>query len=114
MEQGEDTESSTPNETPEPRRKPRFFRILVKPSPGSDGEDVNVRIPTTLIRAGIKLTALLPSCAADEVNAALKEKGIDFDINKLKDEDFEELAAALNDLEVDVHGGKEKVHIYAE
>ena len=114
VEQDEGTESSAATETPEPKRKPRFFRILVKPAPGTDGEDINVRIPTTLIRAGIKLTALLPSCAADEVNTALKEKGIDFDINKLKDEDFEELAAALNDLEVDIHGGKEKVHIYAE
>jgi hypothetical protein len=99
---------------PERKRKPRFFRILVKPAPGTEGEDVNVRIPTTLIRAGMKLSALIPACAADEINEALRKEGIDFDISKLKDEDFEELAEALNDLEVDIHGGKEKVHIYAE
>jgi hypothetical protein len=93
---------------------PKYFRILMQPEEGSGKDSVNVRVPMALIRAGMKLTALIPAQAADEVNEALQEKGIDFDVRNLKPEDFEELVAALTDLEVDIKGGKEKVHIYVE
>jgi hypothetical protein len=94
--------------------KPKYFRVQVQPEEGSGKESVNVRIPMALIRAGIKLTSLIPAHASDEVNDALREKGVDFDVRNLKPEDFEELVAALTDLEVDVKGGREKVHIYVE
>ena len=97
-----------------PKGKPKYFRVLMQPEAGSSRESVNVRIPMALVRAGIKLTALIPEHASDEVNEALREKGIDFDVRNLKPEDFEELVAALTDLEVDIKGGKEKVHIYVE
>ena len=67
-----------------------------------------------LIRAGMKLTALIPPHAADKVNDALKEKGVNLDLRNLKMDDIEELVQALSDLEVDVQSGKEKVHVYVE
>ena len=94
--------------------KPRYFRVQVQPEAGSGKESVNVRIPMALIRAGIKLTSLIPDQASDEVNEALREKGVNFDVRNLKPEDFDELVAALTDLEVDIKGGKEKVHVYVE
>ncbi len=80
----------------------------------SQAERVNVRVPINLIRAGMKLTALIPSHATDKVHEALKGKGIDFDLRNLKITDIEELVGALSDLEVDVESGKEKVHVYME
>jgi hypothetical protein len=109
-----DTEAKTPYETAEPKRKPRYFRVQVQPEAGSGKESVNVRIPMALIHAGMKLTYLIPGHASDDVNEALREKGINFDVRNFKEEDFEELVAALTDLEVDVKGGREKVHIYVE
>jgi len=63
---------------------------------------VNVRVPMSLIRAGIKLTSLIPSEARDKVDLALQEKGFDFDMRHMKPEEIEELIGALSDLEVDV------------
>ena len=101
-------------ESPAPKGKPKYFRILFQPEAGSGKDNVNVRIPMTLIRAGMKLTTLIPEHASEEVNQALREKGVDFDVRNLKPEDFEELVEALTDLEIDIKGGKEKVHIYVE
>jgi hypothetical protein len=114
LEPEKDAETEIPGKTSAPKRNPKYFCILVQPGAGVKGESVNIRVPITLIRAGMKLTSLIPGHASDGVNEALKEKGIDFDIRNLKREDFEELVATLTDLEVDVHGGKEKVHIYVE
>jgi len=109
-----DTGAGRPEESAGSGDKPRYFRVQVQPEAGSGKESVNVRIPMALIRAGMKLTALIPAHASEEVNEALREKGIDFDVRNLKEEDFEELVGALTDLEVDVKGGKGKVHIYVE
>jgi len=110
----EDTGTQGPEESAGSKGKPRYFRVQVQPEAGSGKESVNVRIPMALIRAGMKLTSLIPANASDQVNEALREKGIDFDVRNLKPEDFDELVAALADLEVDVKGGREKVHIYVE
>jgi hypothetical protein len=109
-----DTGTGGVGESAGSKGEPKYFRILMQPEEGSGKDSVNVRVPMALIRAGMKLTALIPAQAADEVNEALQEKGIDFDVRNLKPEDFEELVAALTDLEVDIKGGKEKVHIYVE
>jgi hypothetical protein len=103
-----------PEESAGSKGKPRYFRVQVQPEAGSGKESVNVRIPMALMHAGMKFSALIPASASDEVNEALREKGIDFDVRNLKPEDFEELVAALTDLEVDIKGGREKVHIYVE
>jgi hypothetical protein len=73
-----------------------------------------VRVPLALIRAGVKLTSLVPGEVADKVDAAMKEKGINFNLRNLKEEDIEQLVEALSDLEVDIEGGKGKVNIYTE
>lgn len=101
-----------------PPRSPKYLRVVVQPNPDATGDEdvkrVNVRVPVALIRAGIKFTSLIPAEASDQVNKALKEKGIDFDVRNLKPEELEELIEALHDLEVDIQDGKEKVHVYVE
>jgi len=101
-----------------PKRDAKYLRVTILPNPEAAGEEdvkrVNVRVPLTLIRAGIKFSSLIPADASDQVNEALKEKGINFDVRNIKPEDLEELIMALHDLEVDVQDGKEKVHVYVE
>jgi len=94
----------------------KYLRVQVQPRGDGNGEveHVNIRVPMGLIRSGIKLTALIPSKASDQVNDALRAKGIDMDIRDFKTEDLETLVDALSDLEVDVESGKEKVRIYVE
>ena len=99
--------------------KPKYLRVTVLPDTSNEHSQnvdrVNVRVPMSLIRAGIKLTSLIPPEARDKVNGALREKGIDFDVRNVKPEDIEELIEALSDLEVDVLSSKgEKVKVFVE
>ena len=85
-------------------RKPRYLRVVV-----DDTEHrVNVRVPMKLIRAGIKLTALIPQQAAD---AAKEESGID--LSQINPENLDEIVDNLEDLTVDIDG-KEKVRVFCE
>jgi hypothetical protein len=101
------------------KEKAKYLRVTVLPTPDAeqsgDVDRVNVRVPMSLIRAGIKLTSLIPPEARDKVNGALREKGIDFDVRNLKPDDLEDLIEALSDLEVDVVSRKgEKVRVFVE
>ena len=102
----------------EEKRNLKYLHVVVQPGaeagPGDKAQRVNIRVPIALIRAGMKLTSLIPGNASNKVNEALREKGIDFDLRNLKTEDLEELVDALSELEVDVQDGKEKVRVYVE
>ena len=89
---------------------PRYLHVVVN----EPGERVNVRVPLGLIRAGMKLTSLIPTQATDGIHEALKEKGIDMDLMDLAGEGLDELLEALSDLEVQVQSDHGQVHIYVE
>lgn len=97
-----------------PTADPKYLRVLVESVDDGKPSKVNVRIPFELIRAGMRLTALIPVVAYGPVNRALKENGVDIDISKLKPEDFEGLVAHLRELQVDVDDGTEKVRVFCE
>jgi hypothetical protein len=101
------------------KSKRQYLRVSIQPGenqdPSETPEHVNVRIPMSLIRAGIKLTSLIPSDALDKANNALHEKGINFDVRSMKPEDLEGLIEALGDMEIDIVGNKgEKVKVFVE
>jgi hypothetical protein len=109
----------SPREETSGKNKPKFLRVSIIPDPDNENaghvDRVNVRVPISLIRAGMRLTSLIPPEALDKMNGALKEKGISFDMRSIKTEDIEELIDALADLEVDVVSAKgEKVKVFAE
>jgi hypothetical protein len=119
IESGESGRESTSNAETTVKEKAKYLRVTVLPDSENEHsgnvDRVNVRVPMSLIRAGIKLTSLIPPEARDKVNGALREKGIDFDVRNLKPEDIEELIEALSDLEVDVVSSKgEKVKVFVE
>jgi hypothetical protein len=67
-----------------------------------------------LLRAGVRLSALIPAVARDQVNAAMAKQGVSFDINQLKPENLEALIEQLGDLTVDVDNDRAKVRVYCE
>ena len=97
---------------------PRYLRVVVEPGPDASDEQnrerVNVRIPMAMIRAGVKLAALIPTHALDKVNEKLQKKGIGVDLSNLKAEGLEELLEAMADMEIDVQDGKQQVRVYLE
>ena len=105
----------------EPKPPPKYLRVIIDSEENYeyDGKEygpthVNVRVPVALIRAGVKLASLIPPEAYNQVDEKLKNRGIMFDLRNMKPENVEELIQALNDLEVDIHGGQEKVRVYTE
>jgi hypothetical protein len=100
---------------PGSNRAPKYFRVEVDANEGDAGPTkVNVRVPMQLLRAGVRLSALIPPRARDEVNAAMSRQGIAFDINQLKPENLEELIEHLGDMTVDVDNERAKVRVYCE
>jgi hypothetical protein len=84
----------------------KFLRVVVD---STDGDKVNIRIPISLIRTGIKLTTVLP----DNVNEQLGDKGVD--LSALSELAGDELDRALRDLQVDVDSGDgDVVRIFCE
>jgi len=119
LETGEHGEESSGKASTIVKEKPKYLRVTVLPDPANEhpekADRVNVRVPMSLVRAGVKLTSLIPPEARDKVNGALREKGIDFDVRNIKPEDLEELIEALEDLEIDVVSSKgEKVKVSVE
>ncbi len=93
---------------------PKYLRVVVEPDGESGKERVNIRVPMALIRAGVKLAALIPTEATKRVNEKLQQKGIGIDIGNLKVEDLEQLVDAMADMQVDVQDGKQQVRIFVE
>lgn len=94
---------------------PRYIRVLVDAQDALDGPTkVNVRVPLQLLRAGVRLTGIIPAFARDQVNDALRKEGIAIDINKLTPENLEEVVAQLRDLTVDVDNERAKVRVFCE
>ena len=89
------------------------FRVAVKKGK-ENGTNGSIRVPLQLIRAGVKLTNLLPATVPDKVNESLQEHGVTFDLNGLKDAEIEEIVAAFEDLSVDIHDGDEHIRVFTE
>jgi len=119
VESGDNEQQSNGRTYTGKKGKAKYLRVTVLPDPEKEHagnvDRVNVRIPMSLIRAGIKLTSLIPNEARDKVNRALIEKGISFDTHNFKPDDIEELIEALSEFEVDVMSSKgEKVRVFVE
>jgi len=105
-------------DAPAPRTaRPKYMRVVVDTDEGHPGEKptkVNIRVPMQLLRAGVRLSSLIPEQARDQVNAAMREQGVAFDLGQLKPENLEEVIDQLSDLSVDVDGENTKVRIFCE
>jgi hypothetical protein len=107
---------------PDEKLKAKYLRVTIVSGEerhewehGKPPDRINVRVPMSLIRAGIKLTSLIPPEALEKTNKALHEKGIDFDVRDIKPEDIENIIDALGDAEIDIDGAHgEKVKVFVE
>jgi hypothetical protein len=78
------------------------------------GDNVNVKIPLSLVRAGLKLTSLIPPHAADQINKSMAEKGMSFDLASMKPEDLEDVVESLREMEINVDSNNgDTVRVYA-
>lgn len=113
-------QSSGPYADPRPQAPPaparaKYLRVVVDANePGEGPTKVNVRVPMQLLRAGVRLSALIPPQARDQVNAAMARQGVAFDLNQLKPENLEAMIEQLGELTVDVDNERAKVRVFCE
>lgn len=102
--------------TPDPKPRPKYLRVVVEATESdSDGPSrVNVRIPLQLLRAGVRLTSLIPPQALTKVNAQLDRSGVPIDLTELKPQHVEDLVEHLDDLTVDVDDPSAQVQVFCE
>ena len=102
-------------DAPASRDAVKYLRVLVDANDEQEGPTkVNVRVPMQLLRAGVRLTGVIPDRARIQVNEALRKEGIPFDINKLTPDNLEEMVEQLRDLTVDVDNVNAKVRVFCE
>jgi hypothetical protein len=108
---------SPPGAAPRPKPRPKYLRVVVNSEDDSGGDGpsrVNVRVPLQLLRAGVRLTSLVPPQALTRVNAELNKSGVPIDLTQLKPQHIEELIEHLDDLTVDVDQPDAKVQVFCE
>lgn len=87
-------------------KTPKYLRVLVD---SAEGDKVNVRVPLSLIKTGIKLSALIPGDAV----ARISNSGLD--LSQLSQLSGDELIEALRELKVDVDSANgDKVRVFTE
>jgi len=91
---------------------PKYLRVTVDAE--AEATKVNVRVPIALLRAGVRLTSLIPAAAREDVSAEWAKYGVPFDISQLKPENLDELISHLDELTVDVDAPDAKVRVYCE
>ena len=109
-------ESGQGEETLKQNVLPKFLYVRVDPKQGVSGEHgrVRVRVPLSLVRAGMNIASLMPKDVHDKIDHAMHEKGMKFDLSELKPENIDQLMLALKELQVDVDSDKETVKVYCE
>jgi hypothetical protein len=94
---------------------PKYLRVLVDADDVANGPTkVNIRVPMALLRAGVRLTSLMPPQAREQINAEMAKNGVPFDIGQLRPENLEDMIEQLNDLQVDVDQERTKVRVFCE
>ncbi|HEY2508244.1 MAG TPA: hypothetical protein VGI58_17140 [Streptosporangiaceae bacterium] len=98
-----------------PGSKPKYLRLVVE-NTNEHGEPgrVNARVPLQLLRAGVRLAALIPPQALAQANAELSRTGVPFDLVQLKPDQLEALIEHLEELTLEVDQPDAKVLVFCE
>lgn len=99
-------ESSSEKDRDSRGKTPKYLRVLVD---SAEGDKVNVRVPLSLIKTGIKLSALIPGDAVAQIGNS------GFDLSQISELSGDELIEALRELQVDVDSANgDKVRVFTE
>ena len=95
------------------KTEPRFFRILINKPPreGKKAEAVNIRVPITVVRGGLRLGALFPGMLGKK--KIQLDNGTELDLSKLTYTDLEAMIKDIGEVTVDVDG-ESRVRISCE
>lgn len=107
-----ETAKETSSKKGSPSKSPKFLKVQVD-SKKDDGKRVNIQVPLALMKAGMKLTSLVPEDSRNKIQGAMDQKGIDFDLNEINPKNLDQLLESLQELEVTIEDD-ESVRIFCE
>src|SRR5882672_4773920 len=88
--------------------KARWLRIAIHKT-GKEGhrdKDVNIRVPIAIVKTGMRLGALIPGLAGDQVAKKMREKGLDVDFTKLDAAAIDSVLKDLGETNIEIDDGK--------
>jgi hypothetical protein len=97
-----------------PKGKAKYLRLVVDTLEDGEPGRVNIRVPLQLLRAGVRLAALIPPQALGRANAELSKSGVPVDLTQLKPEQLEALVEHLDEVTMEVDQPDAKVRIFCE
>ncbi|GAA3935382.1 SHOCT-like domain-containing protein [Actinoplanes auranticolor] len=97
-----------------PHGKVKYLRVMVDSVENGERGRVDVRVPLQLLRAGVRLAALIPPQALGRANAELSRSGVPFDLTQLKPEQLEALVDHLDEMTVEVDQPDAQVRVFCE
>ena len=105
------------------RPKPSWFRINIHKLADEhrQAKDVNIRVPVSVMRGGMRLGAIIATFAGEKAARRMRERGIDLDLSKINGDlsklngpEFEQFLKSLDEVNIDVDDGKSHVRITCE
>jgi hypothetical protein len=106
--------SAVPGSGAPRKAQPKYLRVVVDTNEHGTPSRVNIRVPLQLLRAGVRLAALIPPPALSQANAELSKSGVPFDLTQLKPDQLEALIEHLDDMTVEVDQPDTTVRIFCE
>ena len=97
-----------------PKGTAKYLRLVVDSTELSELGKINVRVPLQLLRAGVRLAALVPPQALGKVNVQLNEWGLPFDLTQLKPGQLEEFVDQLDELALEIDQADSTVRVFCE
>lgn len=98
----------------------KYLRIEVL-KPAHDGireKKVNIRVPMTVLRSGLKLGSLMRGFKSDRWGGRwsehLKARGVDIDFDQFDAAQLETLLGQVGDVTIDVDDGRAKIRVVRE
>ncbi|MEG8177680.1 DUF2089 domain-containing protein [Nocardia terpenica] len=92
----------------------KYLRVMMDDGDNGGSGRINVRVPLQLLRAGVRLAALVPPQVLEKVNAKLSKSDVPFDLTQLKPEHLEALVDHLDEVTVEIDDADAKIRVFCE
>ncbi|MDF2265252.1 hypothetical protein P2Q00_07325 [Streptomyces coacervatus] len=112
-----DRPGSPPGVTSPTKSRPKYLRVVLNSAETSGGDGptrINVRIPLQLLRAGVRLTSLIPPQALTKINQQLDKSGVPIDLAELRPQHLEDLIEQLDEVNIDMDDPDTKMQVFCE
>jgi len=95
---------------------PKHLSVHIEPRAGETGqkERVHIRVPVRILKAGAKLSSILPRHARDRINDALRAHDVGFDLSSLDGDELNSILELLAETGIDIERDDRRIRIFCE